>query len=140
SLSEAVVFFDRELSKEFDYRCKQAGQLAAKMRFSSAPWAACLQDGIWLRHAAHANRAARELATRLGAVPGVEIVRPVAANAVFAALSPKVHARLQDGGWKYYEFIGGAARLMTSWRTAEEDITQFVESATGSYGQGEAFT
>ena len=55
ALSEAVVFFDCNLPEEFDYRCKQGGQLAAKMRFSSAPWAVCLQDGIWLRNAEHAN-------------------------------------------------------------------------------------
>jgi threonine aldolase len=29
--------FDRELSREFDYRCKQGGQLASAMRFASAP-------------------------------------------------------------------------------------------------------
>jgi threonine aldolase len=129
SLSEAVIFFDRELSKEFDYRCKQGGQLASKMRFSSAPWAACLQDGVWLRNAENANRAARQLAGRLSAVAGVEIVHPAAANAVFAILSPKVHTRLQKAGWRYYEFIGGAARLMTSWRTSEEDVLAFVASA-----------
>ena len=40
-------------------------------------------------------------------------------------------ARLQKAGWRYYEFIGGTARLMTSWRTSEEDIAAFVASATG---------
>ena len=131
SLSEAVVFFDRKLSEEFDYRCKQGGQLASKMRFSSAPWAACLRDGIWLRYAANANRTARLLAEKLGSIPGVEIVRPVPANAVFAMISASVQARLRKAGWKYYEFIGGAARLMTSWRTTEADVAAFVTSARG---------
>ena len=41
-VGEAVVFFDRGLSEEFAWRCKQAGQLASKMRFLSAPgWACC---------------------------------------------------------------------------------------------------
>jgi threonine aldolase len=124
-----VVFFDRKLSEEFDYRCKQGGQLASKMRFSSAPWAACLRGGVWLRHAENANRMARLLADRLGGVPGVEIVRPVAANAVFALISPPVQVRLQEAGWRYYEFIGGAARLMTSWRTSEEDVVALIASA-----------
>ncbi len=39
-VGEAVVFFDKELAYEFDYRCKQAGQLASKMRYLSAPWRA----------------------------------------------------------------------------------------------------
>ena len=30
---EAILFFDRKLAEDFDYRCKQAGQLASKMRF-----------------------------------------------------------------------------------------------------------
>ena len=38
-----MVFFDRELAREFDYRCKQGGQLASKMRFISAPWVGMLQ-------------------------------------------------------------------------------------------------
>ena len=55
ALGEAVVFFNPELAREFDYRCKQGGQLASKMRFLSAPWVGMLQDGAWLRHARHAN-------------------------------------------------------------------------------------
>ena len=39
--SEAVVFFRPELAREFDYRCKQAGQLASKMRFLSSQWVGC---------------------------------------------------------------------------------------------------
>src|SRR5262245_1781174 len=37
-VGDAVVFFNREIAHEFDYRCKQAGQLASKMRFLAAPW------------------------------------------------------------------------------------------------------
>jgi threonine aldolase len=59
AIGEAVVFFDRELAKEFDYRCKQGGQLASKMRFLSAPWTGLLKDGAWLKHARHANAMAQ---------------------------------------------------------------------------------
>ena len=52
-VGEAVVFFDRRLSEDFAYRCKQAGQLASKMRFLSAPWLGILQDDAWLRHHVH---------------------------------------------------------------------------------------
>ncbi|HET7238487.1 MAG TPA: hypothetical protein VFI76_05650, partial [Terrimicrobiaceae bacterium] len=71
------------------------------------------------------------LAEELGSIPGIEIVRPVPANAVFATISAPVEARLRRAGWKYYEFIGGAARLMTSWRTNEADIAAFATSARG---------
>ncbi|HRJ73356.1 MAG TPA: beta-eliminating lyase-related protein, partial [Terrimicrobiaceae bacterium] len=132
SLTEAVVFFDRELAREFDYRCKQSGQLASKMRFSSAPWAACLKEGVWLRNAENANRAARRLAAELARIDGVEIIRPVQANAVFAALSPEVDARLQAAEWRYYRFIGGAARFMCSWSTTDAEIDEIVETARGN--------
>lgn len=132
SLSEAVVFFDPELSEEFAYRCKQAGQLASKMRFSSAPWSVCLRDGVWLRNAENANRSARLLADALGKVPGVEIIRPVEANAAFLNLSPEVDARLKKTGWRYYRFIGGGARFMCSWQTTEEDIRQLAADAAGA--------
>nr|WP_256199278.1 beta-eliminating lyase-related protein [Verrucomicrobium spinosum] len=33
AMTEAVVFFDKNLSRDFAWRCKQAGQLASKMRF-----------------------------------------------------------------------------------------------------------
>jgi len=45
AVGEAVVFFNQELAEEFDYRCKQAGQLASKMRFLAAPWIGSATDG-----------------------------------------------------------------------------------------------
>ena len=56
-VGEAVVFFDLQLAEEFDYRCKQAGQLASKMRFLAAPWLGLLKDGTMLRRAGHAESA-----------------------------------------------------------------------------------
>ena len=42
---EAVIFFDKRLALDFEYRCKQAGQLASKMRYLSAPWLGLLETG-----------------------------------------------------------------------------------------------
>ncbi len=41
AVGEAVLFFDKKLAADFDYRCKQAGQLASKMRFLAAPGGCC---------------------------------------------------------------------------------------------------
>ncbi len=120
--SEAVVFFDRRLSQEFDFRCKQAGQLAAKMRFLSAPWAAMLEDGLWLKYADKANQSAALLAKKLSMIPEAQIVYPVQANAVFVRLPEHLRRALQQGGWACYEFIGGGLRFMCSWMTTVEDI------------------
>jgi len=121
-VGEAVVFFDHVVSNEFAYRCKQAGQLASKMRFLAAPWVAMLKDGAWTRHAAHANACAKRLAGRIGDIAGVSVKYPVEANAVFAGLPDAMHARLAERGWHYYRFIGGSARFMCSWATSDADV------------------
>lgn len=131
-LGEAVVFFDRSISAEFAYRCKQAGQLASKMRFLAAPWAAMLTDGSWIRHAAHANACARRLADRIRSVPGVTIRYPVEANAVFADMPEAMHARLAARGWHYYRFIGHSARFMCSWATVDEDVDRLAADIAGA--------
>jgi len=124
AIGEAVVFFDRVLAEEFEYRCKQAGQLASKMRFISAPWIGMLENGAWLRNAGHANGLARRLADQLATIPGVRIMYPCQANAVFTEMPEKATAALRAAGWHFYSFIGtGGARFMCSWQTTETDVT-----------------
>ena len=126
-VGEAVVFFDRELAREFDYRCKQGGQLASKMRFISAPWIGMLKDGVWLRHAGHANKMAAYLESKLRQLQPVKILFPRQANAVFAELPKPAIDGLHAKGWRFYTFIGqGGCRFMCAWDTTESDIDQFV--------------
>jgi len=130
--SEAVIFFNRELSREFDYRCKQAGQLASKMRYLSAPWIPLLRDGLWLRYAAQANRSAQMLSDGLRRIPGIRILYPCQANAVFADLPTPIHLSLQSRGWHYYTFIGGGgARFMCSWSTTLKDVEALLRDCAG---------
>jgi threonine aldolase len=127
AVGEAVVFFDRALAAEFEYRCKQAGQLASKMRFLAAPWVGMLRGGAWLRHARHANEMARLLEAALREVPEVALLHPVEANAVFATLPPAAAAALRARGWRFYDFIGaGGARFMCAWDTTPEDVSAFA--------------
>jgi threonine aldolase len=127
---EIVVFFKRELSSEFDYRLKQAGQLVSKMRFLAAPWLGLLKDDVWLGNARHANEAAQSLAQRLRVEAKIDIAFPVEANAVFARMSEQTVARLQARGWHFYKFVEpDVYRLMCSWSTSESDIENFVHDA-----------
>jgi threonine aldolase len=126
-VGDAVVFFNHEFAHEFDYRCKQAGQLASKMRFLSAPWVGMLKEGAWLRHAAQANRMAQLLHELLADVPEAKVLFPPQANAVFVELPPYVIVALRQRGWKFYTFIGqGGCRLMCAWDTREEEVREFV--------------
>ena len=123
AVGEAVVFFNREMAREFDYRCKQAGQLASKMRFLSASWVGMLQDGAWLRHAAHANAMASRLEQALAGLPDVKLLFPREANGVFAELPPKAIEALRAKGWLFYTFIGaGGCRFMCTWDTTPDDV------------------
>jgi len=124
---ELVIFFNKEVSREFEYRVKQAGQLGSKLRFLAAPWMGLLMGDVWLRNAQHANGAARELARRLESKASVDIVFPVEANAVFARMDDQLARGLQVRGWRFYKFIEpDVYRLMCSWSTTGEQITNLV--------------
>jgi threonine aldolase len=128
AFGEAIIFFNRELAREFDYRAKQGGQLASKMRFLSAPWVGILQDGAWLRHARHANEMAQHLAAALEKIPGVNISFPVQSNAVFAKIPKPAEEKLRARGWQFSTGVITAAesRLMCSWDTTPADVEAFV--------------
>lgn len=128
-VGEAVIFFNKEAAEEFDYRCKQAGQLAAKMRFIAAQWLGVLKTDAWLRYARRANQCAALLEKEIKAIPEIEIMLPREANSVFVKMPEPVIQSLHDKGWHFYTFIGlGGARLMCSWDTTEESIHAFVSA------------
>src|SRR3954469_21006353 len=87
AVGEAILFFDPRLAEDFDYRCKQAGQLASKMRFLAAPWVGLLQDGAWLRNARRANACSARLAAAVADLAEFKLMFPVQANAVFLRAS-----------------------------------------------------
>lgn len=137
-VGEAVIFFRRELAEDFAWRVKQAGQLASKMRFVSAPWLGLLDNDVWLTNARHANAMAQRLHERIKSVAGVRIMFPVEANAVFAEIEPRIQAALRDKGWRFYTFIGaGGCRLMCAWDTTPATVDRFaadLEAAAAAAG------
>ena len=128
SVGEAVLFFDRDRAREFDYRCKQAGQLVAKMRHLSASWVGLLDSGAWLRNAQHANGAARRLAADLDTIDGVSVVRTPQSNALFLDMSESLAAALQGRGWRFGDFRtrAGGYRLMCGWDTREAEMVSLA--------------
>nr|WP_297460605.1 low specificity L-threonine aldolase [uncultured Halomonas sp.] len=135
AMGEAVIFFNRELAEDFDYRCKQAGQLASKMRFIAAPWLGLLETGAWRRNAEHANAMARYLAEGLDGLPDVELLFPTQANSVFVRLPPPVLERLRGRGWTFYTFIGaGGARFVCAWNTTTELLDRLIHDTRQALG------
>lgn len=127
AVGECVVFFDKSLAREFEWRRKQAGQLNSKMRFVSAPWLALLKDEVWLRNARHANAMARRMANGLLAIDGVELMHPVEANGVFIYLPPALQQGLRDRGWQFYTFVPPTGcRFMCAWDTSAATVDAFL--------------
>jgi threonine aldolase len=124
---ELVVFFDRALAREFDYRAKQGAQLASKMRFLAAPWTGLLANEVWLKNARHANEMARLLEARLRAAGLTQLAFPREASALFVHLPNEIADRMQARGWRFLKFIEpDVYRLMCSWSVRKEDIEEFV--------------
>jgi threonine aldolase len=127
AMGETVVFFNKECAQEFDYRCKQAGQLASKMRFLAAPWVGMLRSGAWLKNATQANQMAALLAEKLQAFQEIQILFPCQANSVFVQMPTRWVEALHQRGWLFYTFIGqGGCRLMCAWDTMPEDVDRFI--------------
>jgi threonine aldolase len=132
--AEAVIFFNHEDVKDFEYRRKKAGHLLSKMRFVSAQLDAYLKGERWLDRAAHANALAQRLEAGLCRVEGARITQPVEANAVFVSLPDRTVKRLRDAGAVFYDWGPPAdgrtqIRLVTSFATPEEDVERFVQMA-----------
>ena len=125
---DLVVFFNRELAREFDYRVKQAGQLASKSRFLAAPWSALLANDLWLKNARHANTMAALLEEKLRALDLADLAFPREANALFVRWPNELVERMHLAGWRFANFFQpGIYRLMCSWATTQAEIEAFVE-------------
>jgi threonine aldolase len=124
---EAVVVFNKELSKHIAYKHKQIMQLASKTRFIAAQFEAMLQNELWRRTAIHANNMARLLSLHLSKNKNVKITKPVQANAVFAEIPRHWYEPLQEH-YPFYVWKDATheVRLMCAWDTKEDDIEKFV--------------
>jgi threonine aldolase len=128
-LGECVVVLNPEAVRGMAFLRKLSMQLASKMRFVSVQFDALLSGDLWLRNARHANAMAIRLEAAVRGVQGVEVQRPVEANAVFAILPPSVTERLQKS-YPFYVWDDktGEVRWMTSFDTTEADVDGFASA------------
>ena len=125
--TEAVVIFDRAISRRFDARLKQAGQLPSKGRYYAAPFIGMLEGDAMVRHAAHANAMAKRLAAHMP----FAVRHAVEANAVFVEVDDARLAELHRRGWFVYRFLDGSVRFMCSWATRPEAVDSLGETLRG---------
>jgi len=132
---EAVIVMQAADAVTAPYLRKQHMQLSSKMRFLGAQFNALLADDLWLTNAAHANAMAARLASGLAEVPGVEVVYPVQADAVFARLDPRHIADLQrDWIFHVWDESASIVRWMTAFDTQESDVDAFLNDIAATAG------
>lgn len=125
---EAVCFLTPGLADRFPFERKSAGQLASKMRYVGAQFAAVYGSSVWQEMAASANEKATRLAEGARAA-GVELVWEPQANEVFAYLTPDAMRALM-GVTDFYDWEMRGDRMIVrwvcSWDTTDEDVDRFV--------------
>ena len=100
---------------------KRSGQVQSKGRYLAAQAIGALAEDKWLERAAHANAMARKLADGL-VQRGAELIYPVQANLIFAALPPTLQAKLAEHALFYPGYEKGGTRLVASWSTTANAI------------------
>ena len=141
---EAVVVFDPSLAANLAYLRKRAGHTLSKGRFLGAQMEAYLKDGLWLRLAERANAAAKRLAVRLQAAPGVRLAWPTEANEVFVVAPDATVAAWREAGAKFHPWSTRAlsadraprpgealVRLVTSFETRDAEIDRIAALSGG---------
>jgi len=128
-LSDAIVLLNKGMSRRFDARLKQAGQLCSKARFLAAPWLGLLEDRgeeetAWILHARHANAMARKLAASMP----YRVLYPVDANCVFVEMDEATFERLQSAGWRMSRFNAGSVRFVCSWAVTDEAVEELIHT------------
>jgi threonine aldolase len=124
---EAICFLKPGLSNDFKYIRKQGMQLASKMRFISAQYIAYFRNDLWKKCASHSNAMAKIMAEKLHQIKEVKITQPVQSNGIFIIMPTEVAERMREHYFFYpWNAKTSEYRLMTSWDTKEEDISEFI--------------
>lgn len=132
--AELAVVFDPEHAAALPFLRKQSMQLGSKLRYAAAQVEAMLDGELWRETAAHANAMAARLAAGVSAL-GIEIARPVEANAVFAVLAPAVTEALQrEFAFYVWDERTGEVRWMCSWDTTPADVDRFLAALARQIG------
>ena len=117
-MAEAIVFFSGSGGAGVRELKKRGGHLLSKGRFVAAQIRAMLKDDLWLANA----RAANAGAAKLAAACGGRLMYPVEANELFVRMTAEEATKLRGGGFDFYDWGEGAARLVVSWDQNAEAV------------------
>jgi len=131
--AEAVVFFNQDLVKDFEFRRKRGGHLLSKYRFLSAQLLPYLESNRWLHMAGNANLRASQLEKGLRDIKSISILYKVETNMIFLEMPVEYVSHFYNNNCLFYSWGDGKdrvfARLVTSFDTTQEDVKAFLEIA-----------
>ena len=126
---DAVIFFDKKLSKNFEFFRKQGMHLTSKMRFISVQFDEFFKDDLWKSNAKHANKMAKLFYEKIKDTKEIKITQKVESNAIFAILAKKHIKKLQE---KYFFHIfnerTNEVRWMCSYNTKKNNVLEFADT------------
>ncbi|NLW23266.1 MAG: aminotransferase class V-fold PLP-dependent enzyme [Tissierellia bacterium] len=127
-MGEAIISFNRELSKNFNYIRKQGMQLVSKMRFISAQFIPYIEEEIWRENAVNSNNMAQYLKDQLAKLPGVEFPYVNVGNMLFVQI-PRKWNQLLEKRYPVYvtDYETNTIRLVTSFDTTKEEVDTFID-------------
>ncbi|WP_202806679.1 threonine aldolase family protein [Kribbella catacumbae] len=127
---DCIVVLDPAVVHGLPYLKKASTQLPSKTRFISAQLVALFDGDLWARNAEVANEMAQRLAAGLARVPGVAVVHPVQANAVFVQMPDGMAQSLRKSySFSTWDEARGVVRLMTAFDTNAADVDAFLAAA-----------
>jgi threonine aldolase len=131
--AEAIIVFEPGRFPDLRTIRQRAGHVVSKARFVAAQFEGYLEDGGWLKTAAHANAMAARLSAGLRGSTAARLAWDSEANEVFPILPKSTIVRLREAGAMLYEWpVDGAdpdedcVRLVTSFATTEAEVDRFV--------------
>ncbi len=133
-IGEAIISFNKELSRDFKYHRKQGMQLLSKMRFISAQFIGYLKNQVWKENASHANKMGQYLKAELEGIDQVKVMDGMETNMIFAEVDKKIIDELQEEfGFYLIDEKTNKIRLVTSFDTDKEDIDLFIQAIKNLY-------
>ncbi|RCK20843.1 threonine aldolase [Thalassospira profundimaris] len=126
---DAIVLFDTSLKHRVEQARKRSGHLHSKHRYLATQLLAYVKNNVWLKNAAHANKAAATLGDILIG-RGASLAHPADGNELFVKLSPELASQLRDAGVMFHPWPSLGAdiyRFVAAWNT---DIGQITELNT----------
>lgn len=137
--AEALIFMDKDHTRDMAYLRKRSAHLFSKSRFVAAQFDAYLNENLWLKMANHANDMAALLADQINGHKSMRLAWPCQANEVFAIMKKTDAEKAKAAGAHFYDWPAPhgmenlvdddeyLVRLVTSFATTPEQITQFIK-------------